>query len=67
MTPAYSVFNQLFILSEEICDTYDYLPDADANYPFCYIEQPLHRRVENSDLFGECSVLLHWYGKRSDR
>lgn len=66
MTPSLAIFNQLYIISENIMDTYDYLPNADAKYPFCFIEKPSNQRIENNELLGEVNLRIHWFGKRSD-
>lgn len=66
MTPTRTAFRELFILSKTIIDTYDYLPDASAKYPFCFIEKGRNDEAENSDLYGMVTITVHWFGKRSD-
>lgn len=67
MTPTFATYNELFLIAQSLIDTYDYLPDADANYPFCFIERPSNEQSENSDLYGATRLNLHFFGKRSDR
>ena len=50
MTPTNAIFNQLYIISEQIMDTYDYLPDAEARYPFCYVGNPDNIQPRNERL-----------------
>lgn len=66
MTPTRTAFRELFIISKKIMDTYDYLPDANAKYPFCYIEKGRNDEAVNNDLHGVVSINVHWFGKRSD-
>ena len=50
MTPSRAVFRQLFHEASKNMDTYDYLPDADAKYPFCFVEYGTNDDQSNSDL-----------------
>lgn len=67
MTPTNAIFNQMYIISEQIMDTYDYLPDAETRYPFCYVGNPDNIQREMNDLTGRVTVMVHWFGKRTDR
>ena len=58
MTPTNAIFNQLYILSEQIMDTYDYLPDAEARYPFCFVDNPYNTQREMNDLTGRVTILV---------
>ena len=65
MTPSRAVFRQLFHETSKNMDTYDYLPDADAKYPFCFVEYGTNDDQSNSDLMGNVSINVHWFGTRN--
>ena len=64
MTPTRAVFRQLFKLANDLMDTYDYLPDAEVKYPFCFIEYGRNVKKLNSDLMGTVSIMVHWFCER---
>ena len=65
MTPSRAVFRQLFYEASKNMDTYDYLPDADTEYPFCFVEYGTNDDQSNSDLMGNVSINVHWFGTRN--
>lgn len=64
MTPTRAVFRQIFFQSKQIMDTYDYLPDAEAKYPFSYVSYGDNNPLASSDLLGTVSINVHWFGER---
>lgn len=67
MTPNHDLFRKLFALSDLRVDTYDYLPNADAQYPFVYIGEYNGSDTPNNDLYGTVRQTVHIYGTRKDR
>ncbi|MGV3161966.1 hypothetical protein ACEF17_07300 [Streptococcus hyovaginalis] len=67
MTPNHALFRRLFGLSAVRLDTYDYVPDAQAKYPFVYIGEQGATEASNNDLFGTVRQTVHIYGLRTDR
>ena len=65
MTPSRAVFRQLFHETSKNMDTYDYLPDAETKYPFCFVEYGTNDDQSNSDLMGNVSINVHWFGTRN--
>ena len=65
MTPSRAVFRQLFHEASKNMDTYDYLPDAEAKYPFCFVDYGTNDDQSNSDLMGNVSINVHWFGTRN--
>ena len=65
MTPSRAVFRQLFYETSKNMDTYDYLPDADAKYPFCFVDYGTNDDQSNSDLMGSVAINVHWFGTRN--
>ena len=65
MTPSRAVFRQIFHEADKNMDTYDYLPDADTKYPFCFVEYGTNDDQSNSDLMGNVSIDVHWFGTRN--
>ena len=66
MTPTRAVFRQIYNEARQTMDTFDYLPDGSAKYPFCFVEYGTNYKKQNSDLMGEVHIRVHWYGKRKD-
>ena len=64
MTPTRAVFRQLFKIANDLMDTYDYLPNAEAKYPFCFVEHGRNTKMQNSDLMGTVSIMVHWFCAR---
>ena len=67
MTPNHDLFRKLFALSDLSVDTYDYLPNADAQYPFVYIGEYNGSDTPNNDLYGTVRQTVHIYGTRKNR
>ena len=65
MTPSRAVFRQLFHETSKNMDTYDYLPDADTKYPFCFVDYGTNDDQSNSDLMGNVAINVHWFGTRN--
>ncbi|KGR72901.1 DUF3168 domain-containing protein [Streptococcus phocae subsp. salmonis] len=68
MTPNNAVFRQFFkeclIINK---DTYDYIPDASAKYPFIYIGESSNSPNNNSELMGDIRQTIHVYGELKKR
>lgn len=67
MTPTHNIFRQIFATCSAIGDTYDYLPDAQAKYPFIYIGEQSNTDNSRSDLMGSITQTIHIYGLRTER
>lgn len=67
MTPYTAVFRRLFATAQENIDTYDYLPDGSAEYPFAYIGESYGSERGAVDLVGDLRQTIHLYGTRTQR
>ncbi|HEP1482680.1 Uncharacterised protein [Streptococcus pyogenes] len=68
MTPNNAVFRQFFKECLVITkDTYDYIPDASAKYPFIYIGESSNTPNNNSELMGDIRQTIHVYGELKKR
>ena len=67
MTPNHDLFRKIFAISDARVDTYDYLPEADAKYPFVYVGENNGSDTPNNDLIGTARQTVHIYGIRADR
>ena len=67
MTPNHDLFRKLFALADLRVDTYDYLPNADAQYPFVYVGENNGSGTPNNNLIGTARQTVHIYGIRADR
>lgn len=67
MTPNHDLFRKIFAISDASVDTYDYLPNAEASYPFVYIGQYNGSDTPNNDLYGTVRQTVHIYGTRKNR
>ena len=68
MTPSQAIFRHVFGQSLEVTDrTFDYLPDAETQYPFVYIGENANTDETNFDLFGNASQTVHIYAVRTQR
>ena len=67
MTPNHDLFRKIFAISDARVDTYDYLPDADASYPFVYVGENNGSDTPNNDLIGTARQTVHIYGIRKNR
>nr|DAK18438.1 MAG TPA: hypothetical protein [Caudoviricetes sp.] len=67
MTPNHDLFRKIFAIIDARVDTYDYLPDADASYPFVYIGEYNGSDTPNNDLYGSVRQTVHIYGTRKNR
>ena len=67
MTPTHSIFRQIFEIADKIGDAYDYLPGAEAGYPFIYIGELFNTDNSRIDLNGNMTQTIHIYGLRTER
>ena len=67
MTPNHDLFRKIFAISDARVDTYDYLPEADAKYPFVYNGENNGSDTPNNDLIGTARQTVHIYGIRAHR
>lgn len=67
MTPNHDLFRKIFAISDARVDTYDYLPEADAKYPFVYVGENNGSDTPNNDLIGTARQTVHIYGIRAQR
>lgn len=67
MTPNHDLFRKIFAISDARVDTYDYLPNADAKYPFVYVGENNGSDTPNNDLIGTARQTVHIYGIRANR
>lgn len=68
MTPNNAIFRQVFKECLVVTkDTYDYLPDASAKYPFVYIGEYSNTPNNNSELMGSARQTVHVYGDLKHR
>ena len=67
MTPNHDLFRKLFALSDLRVDNYDYLPNADAQYPLVYIGEYKGYETHNNDLYGKVRQKVPIYRKRKNR
>ena len=67
MTPTHSIFRAIYGIANKIGDTYDYLPNAQAKYPFIYIGEQSNTDNSRSDLIGNINQTIHIYGLRTER
>lgn len=68
MTPNHAIFRMVFAEGLKVTDrTYDYLPNAETQYPFIYIGESNNRDTPNLDLYGRLSLTVHFYATRTQR
>ena len=67
MTPNHDLFRKIFAISNARVDTYDYLPNAGASYPFVYVGENNGSDTPNNDLIGTARQTVHIYGIRAQR
>nr|DAI36568.1 MAG TPA: hypothetical protein [Caudoviricetes sp.] len=67
MTPNHDLFRKIFAISNARVNTYDYLPDAEASYPFVYVGENNGSDTPNNDLIGTARQTVHIYGIRAQR
>lgn len=68
MTPNHAIFRHVYAMAKLTSkDVYDYLPDADAKYPFFYIGDTNNSEAANIELYGTASIRVHIYAKRVQR
>lgn len=67
MTPSNAIFRSVYAMATTHGDTYDYLPEANAKYPFIFIGEAFNTDNSNSDLFGTIAQTIHVYGTRTHR
>ena len=66
-TPQKAIFDTCFVMAMGIAPTYDFLPDAEAQYPFIHIGSASNIDIENNDLIGEVSQTINIWGTREHR
>lgn len=66
-SPRQAVYDTVFLLCKEVGQTFDFLPDAETQYPFIHIGQSSNLDVENSDLLGEVNLTINLWGTRVHR
>lgn len=68
MTPNNAVFRQIFKECLAVTkNTYDYLPNANAKYPFAYIGESSNTPSNNSGMMGVIRQTIHVYGELKKR
>lgn len=68
MTPNHAIFRHVFAQGLLVTDrTFDYLPDAETQYPFIYIGESSNRDEPNLDLYGNATQTVHVYAERTQR
>lgn len=68
MTPNHAIFRHVFGLGLKVTDrTFDYLPNAETQYPFIYIGENANTDETNFDLFGNATQTVHIYATRMQR
>lgn len=68
MTPNHAIFRLVFAEGLKVTDrTFDYLPDAGAQYPFIYVGESSNANETNFDLFGNVTQTIHIYATRRQR
>lgn len=67
MTPQFAIFKTVFKACQSVGPTYDYVPDAQAKYPFLWVDAGHQVECENNDLLGTVDQTVRIYGKRTDR
>ncbi|MBF0747287.1 hypothetical protein IR073_06480 [Gemella sp. 19428wG2_WT2a] len=62
------LFRYIYSVAQLITEnTFDYLPDATAKYPFIYFGESFNNEANNVELYGEITQTVHIYGLRTDR
>lgn len=67
MTPDDAVFRKVYATCQNAMDTYDYLPEVQAQYPFIFVGESFTVEEANNDLIGNVTQSIHIYGKRTDK
>ena len=68
MTPNHAIFRHVFGQALKVTDrTFDYLPDAETQYPFIYVGENFNADETNFDLFGSANQTVHIYATRTQR
>ncbi|HEQ2205920.1 TPA: hypothetical protein ACP0MQ_000024 [Streptococcus pyogenes] len=68
MTPNNAFFRQIFKECLAVTkNTYDYLPNANAKYPFAYIGESSNTPSNNSEMMGVIRQTIHVYGELKKR
>lgn len=66
MTPNYAIYRRSYLSCLEVARTFDYLPDADEQYPFIYIQKvPTGSENETKDLTGIATQTIKLFATRS--
>lgn len=68
MTPSHAVFRTVFKNGLQTTErTFDYLPDAETQYPFIFVGENSNVDEPNADLIGEVTQTIHIYATRTQR
>lgn len=65
MTPNYAIYRRSYLSCQEVGKTFDYLPDADEQYPFIYIQKvPTGEENQTKDLTGIATQTIKLFATR---
>ena len=62
MTPSRACYRQVFHVAQQIIDTYNYLPDAQARYPFFFVQPGDSTARVMNEVIGSTLVRVHIFG-----
>lgn len=66
--PEQAIFDMCFVEAMKVYDdVYDFLPDAEAKYPFIVVGDTSSDYIKNSDRLGRVRITLHVWGTQNDR
>ena len=66
-SPQKAVFDKVFEICRSISDrVYEFLPDADEQYPFIHVERADNEDIQNNDLLGRVTQRINVWGTRFD-
>lgn len=67
MTPSNAVFRRLYMVCMTHGDTYDYVPNSQAKYPFIWLDSETQSEGGSKDLVGTVNKQVRVYGLLTDR
>ena len=68
MIPNHAIFRHVFAEALKVTErTFDYLPDAETQYPIVYVGENANTDETNFDLFGNATQTVHIYALRTQR
>ena len=68
MTPSHAIFRTVFAECLKVNgNTFDYLPNASASYPFFFVGESMTTEIEGREVMGECTQTVHIYALRTER